>query len=1180
DEEISRKLLRRSALSAGEQALRRQLQADQPDPDNHHAQSSVTRRVSTARQQWQKEEQYNDLTAAILRSLKVPFKDFFIEKHFNEVTQAKRARAGFVVDLYGPVRGFFFGATVDSFDYKFWRPELIKQDFRIFWQILRGDFELSQLYLFEGWNGERPETSWKPLLRDLELWEAVTDLPKAKRGVKLVQALSGPAKEAVQSLTVSDLIAEDGLKKVTKALKDAFAPYQETALPRAMESAIFGAARSHKESLPEYIVRFQQAQATLRSEGVDLPNKAAGYLLYRQANLDRDSEAKLTTWLQGTFFGEQEPEQDEEDEWPEDGDDYFPVWDEAQDSVEPDENDVIDEEDLVDVLASYQDVRQALKQTRNVRGFYPPRFPGAKGKKGHGKGSSFGPVPGKGKGPVTEFFTESVPDAKVSFLTSDHSSADVPFVGVITSSAEAIVDTAAQEGLIGRPALLRLFEALRKFGLKGRWTGEASEARGIGGAAKTLGVVEVPVGIGRVPGVVALTVVTEDVILQSAFLTLDMVLAATDKGQAYRNYLESKKPTAMTPLGMASGSFLEFERAEENLTLMETQVGDLDQTTQNYVRAMISEYRRLKLYEEETRHQSRTFASKQNRTDWEKAASNLKATAIELNNYQAMLVVQRNQDVKDPLDGMTTKRGKVLKRASPNVLDCWIKERQPFCEDYVVAYIVLNEPNLVIGAEFPENYAEADSNVLAQAVKNYLIESFPPVPKLRLKLNGITEFEAWKLMESKRPGHIILDVGNVRNNLDMACRLARHQHGQGGTYAMYLDPKQGPYFEKHHGWQHAIKELGASYETANGATVLRSRKRTSPNGSVEAFPVEVASPEQEAGQEGQDENGVQVQEPTLREKEAIEKLHRNLGHPNNKELSRVLALSRAKPRLVRWAAQEHYCPNCAAHGVLIADQGTEFLANFKAKCSDLGIVLHTIGARAPHQQGRTERHGALFKAVFQKAVWDCPPQDHHEWRLLLRETEAAKNKSFNRSGFSPVQRMMGHAPRTNGEVMSDDIIDPAFLGQGQEMEKLLSARRAAQKAFVEINTSEAVKTALRSRSRVHRRFAPGEVVFVWRSWKEKGVLKPSWVGPAVVLMPEGANAYVNTQGRLWKVCNEHLRLGTSDEVRGIEAVHEVFEDLKQRFDRAGSRIIEDHTQDPLPESRKRMAKLEKRTEKD
>ena len=150
-------------------------------------------------------------------------------------------------------------------------------------------------------------------------------------------------------------------------------------------------------------------------------------------------------------------------------------------------------------------------------------------------------------------------------------------------------------------------------------------------------------------------------------------------------------------------------------------------------------------------------------------------------------------------------------------------------------------------------------------------------------------------------------------------------------------------------------------------------------------------------------------------------------------------------------------------------KGQNFLGDFKVKCSDLGILLRTMGARAPHQQGRTERHGALFKAVFQKAIWDCPPQDHHEWRLLLRETEA----SFNRSGFSPMQRMMGHSPTANGEVMSDDVIDPAFLGQGQEMERLLSARRAAQKAFVEINTPETVKTALRSRSRVQRKFSLG-----------------------------------------------------------------------------------------------------------
>ena len=97
--------------------------------------------------------------------------------------------------------------------------------------------------------------------------------------------------------------------------------------------------------------------------------------------------------------------------------------------------------------------------------------------------------------------------------------------------------------------------------------------------------------------------------------------------------------------------------------------------------------------------------------------------------------------------------------------------------------------------------------------------------------------------------------------------------------------------------------------------------------------------------------------------------------------------------------------------ILISDQGAEFLGQFKAKCSDLGVILRTIGARAPHQQGRTERRGALFKAVFQKAVWSCPPSDHYEWRLLLRETEAAKNKSFNRSGFSPTQDHVGRRHR-------------------------------------------------------------------------------------------------------------------------------------------------------------------------
>ena len=47
--------------------------------------------------------------------------------------------------------------------------------------------------------------------------------------------------------------------------------------------------------------RFQRAQAVLKDEGITLPVKATGYLLFRQANLDGELEARLVTWLGGDY---------------------------------------------------------------------------------------------------------------------------------------------------------------------------------------------------------------------------------------------------------------------------------------------------------------------------------------------------------------------------------------------------------------------------------------------------------------------------------------------------------------------------------------------------------------------------------------------------------------------------------------------------------------------------------------------------------------------------------------------------------------------------------------------------------------------------------------------------------------------------------------------------------------
>ena len=390
---------------------------------------------------------------------------------------------------------------------------------------------------------------------------------------------------------------------------------------------------------------------------------------------------------------------------------------------------------------------------------------------------------------------------------------------------------------------------------------------------------------------------------------------------------------------------------------------------------------------------------------------------------------------------------------------------------------------------------------------------------------------------------------------------------------------------------------------------------------------EAAVPEDPAGEEAV--SSPPVREPTKQEKEAVEKLHRNLGHPSNSSLARTLKVSGAEEHIWRYAKTGFRCPACSsgvlpkparpatipksfapnvviaidlfefpawngegtdrylnaiclgtnfqlvekvrskqpgaiwaalARGwarilgfpqIILLDQGTEFLGEFRQNAHDMVVLVHCIGARAPYQNGRCERLGALFKTMLQKALWSCPPTSSEDFKLLLREVESAKNRLSDRSGFSPSQRMLGETPRTTGELLADEMVDVVLKGVSGEMEKRLQAKRAAQKAFAEVNTSQAVRKAMRARARTQRTFRPGDIIFVWRSWKAQGIKKQAWVGPGVVVLPDGPNAYVNVKGRLWRVANEHLREGTSEEMRGIEAVHQVFDELRERFRRPG-----------------------------
>lgn len=142
--------------------------------------------------------------------------------------------------------------------------------------------------------------------------------------------------------------------------------------------------------------------------------------------------------------------------------------------------------------------------------------------------------------------------------------------------------------------------------------------------------------------------------------------------------------------------------------------------------------------------------------------------------------------------------------------------------------------------------------------------------------------------------------------------------------------------------------------------------------------------------------------------------------------------------------------------VVVCDGGLEFAAEFSRMCAANGVVLYKVGARAPRQNGKTERRGAHYKELLGKARTEMVLEDESELKLLMQEVESVKNRYSNRSGFAPIQRQIGQWPRAPTEIMSDDVIDPMLVSGAMvdDVERLWEMRRMAQKAFVKYTMPE------------------------------------------------------------------------------------------------------------------------------
>ena len=250
--------------------------------------------------------------------------------------------------------------------------------------------------------------------------------------------------------------------------------------------------------------------------------------------------------------------------------------------------------------------------------------------------------------------------------------------------------------------------------------------------------------------------------------------------------------------------------------------------------------------------------------------------------------------------------------------------------------------------------------------------------------------------------------------------------------------------------------------------------------------------------------------------------------------------------------------------VLIADLGSEFRGEFADLASQCGALVRHIGARSPWQNGKTERAGAHYKHVFEKARDACVLTSWAELKTLMYEVEASRNRFGNRSGFSPMQRQLGWSLRLPASMLSDDPLDPQLVVQsaGDEVRRMLQLRQVAQEAYIKSQSEVALSKARNSRNRTIQKFLPGETVYVFRQPRErkrkhaitpesKEGRKPAWVGPGVVLAVDGPNLWISMRGELWKASSEQCRPATSEEQLAKELLAGELETLRQEFVRNG-----------------------------
>ena len=227
---------------------------------------------------------------------------------------------------------------------------------------------------------------------------------------------------------------------------------------------------------------------------------------------------------------------------------------------------------------------------------------------------------------------------------------------------------------------------------------------------------------------------------------------------------------------------------------------------------------------------------------------------------------------------------------------------------------------------------------------------------------------------------------------------------------------------------------------------------------------------------------------------------------------------------------------------LYVDLGREFGHPFNLGAEMDATIVEPASLEMPTQRSITERAGKNFKEVFEKALTHHAVQNEEDWMQLVDITTMTVNRLTNKSGFSPIQRVLGYTPRIPGGLLTGGFNDLSTASRyhlgDMSMQKSIQMRLAAEKAFHEADCSQALRHAVHAGRRPVLEYEVGQVVYFWRKATERVKKNAArfWRGPArVVLTSLPSSVWITYRGTIVKAAPEQLRRASEEEMFALSS---------------------------------------------